>query len=69
MPSYIRFISLDIKKQRKHLQSFMAYSEIVGSFQVTGAGPAYNSTTGRRVVLVVYSNVFGRKTHDCTYDN
>jgi len=47
----------------------MAYSENVGPFQVTGGGTAYNSTTGRRVVLVVYSNAFGRKTHDCVYDN
>ena len=47
----------------------MASSESLGPFEVTGSGTAYNSTTGRGVVLAVYSNVFGRKTHECTYDN
>jgi len=47
----------------------MACSESVGSFQVTGDGTAYNSTTGKGVVYVVYSNFLGRKTHKCTYDN
>ena len=47
----------------------MASSESVGPFQVTGAGPAYNSTTGRRVVLAVYSSAFGKQTQDYTYDN
>jgi hypothetical protein len=42
----------------KHLQSFVASSEILGPFQVTGGGTAYYSTTGKKVVLAVYSNVF-----------
>jgi len=40
----------------------MASSESVGPFQITGARAAYNSTTGRRVVLVVHTNSFGSKT-------
>jgi len=48
----------------------MASSESVGLFQVNGTGTAYNSTTGRRAVLVVYGNAFTRQTHhDYTNDN
>jgi hypothetical protein len=47
----------------------MMSSENVGHFHVTGAGRSYNSTDGRRVVFVVYSNEFCRQTHDSGYDN
>jgi hypothetical protein len=47
----------------------MTSSDSVGPFQVTGTGTAYNGTIGRRVVLVVYSNAFRRKTPKFTYDN
>jgi hypothetical protein len=36
----------------------MAFSDIMGPSKVTGVGTAYSSTTGRNVMLAVYSHAF-----------
>jgi hypothetical protein len=40
----------------------MTSTESVSHFHVTSAGRSYNSTSGGRVVFVVYSNEFCRQT-------
>jgi hypothetical protein len=49
MSLYIILIDIcDIKKWRKHVQSFMAFSDSVGPPKVTGVVTAYSSTTARK---------------------
>jgi hypothetical protein len=41
----------------------MALSDSVGASQVTAAGTAYSSSTGRNFVLAIYCHAFSRQTH------